>query len=528
MTSQETNGHAPMRIGIDVGGTNTDAALLAGTAVLATAKVPTSADVIGGIAAAVRGLGRTQDLTGVDRVIIGTTHFINAVVQARSLTPVAAVRLATQPLTLEPFTDWPQPLIEACGAGVYSCVGGHQFDGRLLNELDEAGVAEIADAIAATGATHVAVSSVFSPLAAEHEERAAAIFAERIPGVGVTQSHAIGRLGILERENAAILNESLRPLAEQVVSGLAETFAELTPSAQVYLSQNDGTVMSLERARRYPITTIASGPTNSMRGAAFLSGLQDAIVVDVGGTTTDVGLLRNGFPRESAIAKDLGGVRSNFRIPEVASLGIGGGSIVHPDGPVLVGPDSVGFRLTEQALVFGGDVTTLTDVAVAAGLVEIGDPSLVSHLDPELVRACLAEVNARVGNAVEEAKLSAAELPVVIVGGGAPLVEPAGQEHALVRPSGGQAANAVGAALGSVGGEVDRIYSIAERSRAQVLDEARADAIAQAISGGASPESVAVVDEEDIPLSHLPGGSALRVRIKAVGELAGTAGKVMA
>ena len=67
MTSQETNGHAPMRIGIDVGGTNTDAALLAGTAVLATAKVPTSADVIGGIAAAVRGLGRTQDLTGVDR-----------------------------------------------------------------------------------------------------------------------------------------------------------------------------------------------------------------------------------------------------------------------------------------------------------------------------------------------------------------------------------------------------------------------------------------------------------------------------
>lgn len=139
MTSQETNGHAPMRIGIDVGGTNTDAALLAGTAVLATAKVPTSADVIGGIAAAVRGLGRTQDLTGVDRVIIGTTHFINAVVQARSLTPVAAVRLATQPLTLEPFTDWPQPLIEACGAGVYSCVGGHQFDGRLLNESTKPG-----------------------------------------------------------------------------------------------------------------------------------------------------------------------------------------------------------------------------------------------------------------------------------------------------------------------------------------------------------------------------------------------------
>lgn len=511
-----------MRIGIDVGGTNTDAALLAGTAVLATAKVPTSEDVIGGIAGAVRGLAQTQSLAGVDRVIIGTTHFINAVVQASSLTPVASVRLATQPLTLEPFTDWPASLIDVCAAGVYSCLGGNQFDGRQLNELDEAGLAEIADRIAASGATHVAVSAIFSPLTDEHEERAAAILAERIPGASITLSHTIGRLGLLERENAAILNESLRPLAEQVVAGLADTFAELTPAAQVYLSQNDGTVMSLDRARRFPITTIASGPTNSMRGAAFLSGLQDAIVVDVGGTTTDVGLLRNGFPRESAIAKDLGGVRSNFRIPEVASLGIGGGSIVHPDGPVLVGPDSVGFRLTDKALVFGGDVTTLTDVAVAAGLVQIGDPSLVAHLDPELVRAALADVNARVGNAVEEAKLSAAQVPVVIVGGGAPLIEPAEQGDALVRPSGGQAANAVGAALGSVGGEIDRIYSIAERTRTQVLDEARADAIAQAISGGATPESVAVVDEEDIPLSHLPGGSALRIRIKAVGELAGT------
>jgi hypothetical protein len=89
----------------------------------------------------------------------------------------------------------------------------------------------------------------------------------------------------------------------------------------------------------------------------------------------------------------------------------------------------------------------------------------------------------------------------------------------VVHPAGGASANAVGAALGSVGGEVDRIYSLADRSRADALADARADAVAAALAGGADPDSVTIVDEEDIPLSHLPGGSALRIRVKAVGVL---------
>jgi len=80
--------------------------------------------------------------------------------------------------------------------------------------------------------------------------------------------------------------------------------------APMYVSQNDGTLISADYAARFPVLTFGSGPTNSMRGAAFLTGLQDAIVMDVGGTTTDVGALVNGFPRESSIAVDVGGVRS--------------------------------------------------------------------------------------------------------------------------------------------------------------------------------------------------------------------------
>jgi len=128
--------------------------------------------------------------------------------------------------------------------------------------------------------------------------------------------------------------------------------------------------MLAEVAETYPVYSFASGPTNSMRGAAFLSKRDEALVVDVGGTTTDIGSLRHGFPREANNVVEIGGVRTLFRMPDLLSLGLGGGTIVSAPGvtrgPALtIGPASVGYRLTEQALVFGGDVLTVTDVAVA-------------------------------------------------------------------------------------------------------------------------------------------------------------------
>ena len=89
-----------------------------------------------------------------------------------------------------------------------------------------------------------------------------------------------------------------------------------------------------------------------MRGAALLAGLKEAMVVDIGGTTSDVGMLMHGFPREAAMSVDIGGVRTNFRMPDVYSFGLGGGSLVRED-PLRVGPQSVGYRITEEALVFG-------------------------------------------------------------------------------------------------------------------------------------------------------------------------------
>jgi len=144
--------------------------------------------------------------------------------------------------------------------------------------------------------------------------------------------------------------------------GIQKGDGDLGIVAPLYLTQNDGTLMSADFAEMYPVLTFASGPTNSMRGAAFLSGLKDAMVVDIGGTTSDIGALTHGFPREASVAVDIGGVRTNFRMPDVFSFGLGGGSIVRQD-LLRIGPQSVGYRLTKEALVFGGDTLTTTDIA---------------------------------------------------------------------------------------------------------------------------------------------------------------------
>jgi N-methylhydantoinase A/oxoprolinase/acetone carboxylase beta subunit len=507
-----------LRVGIDVGGTNTDAVLLAGRRVVASAKSPTTPDVTTGIAAAVRRASADADLDAVDAVVIGTTHFINAIAEARRLAPVAAIRLATPPQSLPPLVDWPARLRAAVGGHAFVCRGGAQFDGSELNPLDEPELHRIADRIAGAGVGEIAITGVFSPVNQAAERRAAEILAERLPGASITVSNDIGRIGLLERESAATLNGCLRPLAAQVVDALARVMQGLGVTAPVYLSQNDGTLMNLGFARRFPIFTVASGPTNSMRGAAFLSGIDDCIVVDVGGTTTDVGMLRHGFPRESTVAVSLGGVRTNFRMPDVTSLALGGGSVVH-DGGARVGPDSVGYALTDRALVFGGDTLTLTDVAVAAGLAEIGDPSLVSGLSPALVGAALDDVRGRLGEAVDRVKLTAADVPVVLVGGGAVLVDRLAGVQRLVRPHSAGVANAIGAAFAQVGGEVDRVYSLVQSHRDDAMALARTEAVKRAVDAGADPATVSIVDEEDVPLTHLPDGTATRVRVKAIGDL---------
>jgi N-methylhydantoinase A/oxoprolinase/acetone carboxylase beta subunit len=511
-----------MRIGIDVGGTNTDAVLMDERRVLAEVKTPTTPDVTSGIVAALRTLIADSgvEAEAVQAVMIGTTHFTNAVVEAKRLMPTACIRLglpATQ--ALPPMVDWPERLRDALGNHAFLAHGGHEFDGREISALDAGELRGIAEEIGRRGIRSVAISSVFSPVNTEFEQRTAEIVSETLPDAMISVSHEIGRIGLLERENATIMNACLRDLAVHIVEAFNTALGELGIDAPVYLSQNDGTLMSVDYAERYPVATFASGPTNSMRGAAFLSGILDCAVVDIGGTTSDVGVLQHGFPREASIAVEIGGVRTNFRMPDVFSFGLGGGSLVRGDGGLTIGPDSVGYELTGRALVFGGAELTATDIAVGAGLAGIGDAGGVAHLDRSLVERATQLIETEIAEAVDRMKTSAGDIPVVIVGGGSILLgESLPGASEVVKPSHFAVANAIGAAIAQIGGEVDRVFSLDQISREAALERAKAEATEKAVAAGAGPDTVQVVDVEEIPLAYLPS-NATRIHVKAVGEL---------
>ncbi|MEF2070320.1 hydantoinase/oxoprolinase family protein [Consotaella aegiceratis] len=511
------------RIGIDVGGTNTDAVLLEDDRVVFAVKRPTTQDVTGGILAALAAVRSDPAGTGrIDAVVIGTTHFINAVVQRRHLMKTAAIRIGMPAsASLPPFCDWPQDLAAMVDGGVFMLEGGHDYDGRPFMPLDIAGLKAAARAIADAGVRAVGVSSSFSPLDPSCELAARDVLAEICPDVAVTLSHDLGRIGLLERENAALLNASLHDLAMATVDAFRSAIAQSGIDAPLYLTQNDGTVMQAELAIAFPVMSFASGATNSMRGAAYLSGLDDAMVIDVGGTTSDIGQLKNGFPREANAVVEVGGVRTLFRMPDLLSIGLGGGS--HVEGtPPRVGPQSVGFRLPEKAMIFGGDQMTASDIAVAAGLLDLGDRSRVAEIPAAVVEGALANARRQVEENVDRMKTGSGEVPLLAVGGGAFLVPDrlAGVSE-VRRVEHGDCANAVGAAIAQVSGETDQVFSGLSR------DEAMAAAIAQAqdraVAAGAERDGLVTVEVEDMPLAYLPGG-ALRVRARVAGRISAIGG----
>ncbi len=510
-----------MFLGVDVGGTNTDAVLMDGRQLHAAAKVPTTEDVTSGIVNAVTELLKQGADSGqVDAVMVGTTHFTNALLECKGLCPTGVIRLAL-PATqlLPPLIDWPDRLKGAIGGFARMVGGGNEFDGREISSLDRKEIREAARDLRSHGAKAIAISGVFSPVDPTHENEARALVREVAPDMRVCVSHENGRMGLLERENAAVLNACLGDVAAATVKGIEGALQRLGITAPLFMSQNDGTLMDTDFASRFPVLTVSSGPTNSMRGAAYLSGIRDGIVVDIGGTSTDVGALVKGFPRESAVAVEIAGVRTNFRTPDMVSIALGGGTVVEGE-PWRMGPESVGYRLLEEGIVFGGETLTTTDIAVAWGRARLGNWRLLAGMRRPLVERGIAEIESRVETAVDRVKISQDNVPVVLVGGGSILLGDSLQGASRVlRPEHAGVANAIGAAIAQVGGQVERVYSLESGSREEAITDCTAAAIKQAVAAGADPESVEVVDVEEVPLTYVPS-NATRVRVKAVGDIA--------
>ena len=515
------------RLGIDVGGTNTDAVILdKKDKVVSKCKRSTTEDISTGIKEAVDAVLRESNIDPSDIVhaMLGTTHSTNAIVERKGLARTGIVRLgAPSGLAVPPYVDWPEDVIPHIGKHYHIVKGGYEYNGTALSTPDRQEIQKALNALKKAKIEALAVSGVFSPVNGEQEsmvrDLALETFGSDFP---VSLSSEVGSIGILERENATILNAAISGIADRAYGSFQDVLRDHGVKADLFITQNDGTLMAVDYARKYPVFTIASGPTNSLRGAAFLSGLSDALVVDVGGTTTDVGILKQGFPRESTTAMEIGGVRTNFRMPDLIAIGLGGGSLVRSEGTtVLVGPESVGYRITEEALIFGGRTLTATDVAVAAGMADLGDKNNVTDVERDTVRLAVQRMKEMVEEVIDKMKTTAVDMPVVLVGGGSILLpEHLNGASEVLRPDNFDVANAIGAAISQVSGSIDGVYDVASKGREAVIEVVKEQARQEALRAGAQADSVEIVDLEEIPLAYLPS-NAVRFRVKAVGRLVG-------
>lgn len=177
-------------------------------------------------------------------------------------------------------------------------------------------------------------------------------------------------------------------------------------------------------------------------------------MVDIGGTTSDFAALSpSGFPRQASATATIAGVRTAFSMPEVVSIGLGGGSLVQTDdaGNVSVGPLSVGHRLRDEALCFGGSTLTATDIVVAQGFHDESLPSWKGELAEEIVKGATRQIEAKLERCIETMKTSDAEVVVLLVGGGS-IIQMAELPNVkkCIRPPFYKVANAVGAAIAKV------------------------------------------------------------------------------
>lgn len=334
-----------MLLGIDTGGTYTDAVIYddVGNTVVAKAKAPTthhelSIGIRGAIDAVL--LRAAVDPANIELVSLSTTLATNALVEGKGR-PVCAVIIGFDGDVLERAG-----LGEALGNDpAIILAGGHDPHGNALAALDEQQLTtEVVGAEPQVEA--FAVTAQFSVRNAEHEQAAATII-RSITDKPVTLSHHLSaRLNGPKRAVTAVLNARLISIIDGLVRTTERTLRERGINAPLMVVRGDGSLVSAAFVRERPIETILSGPAASLVGAAHLTGATDALISDIGGTTTDIAVLRDGLPIISADGASVGGHQTMVSAVAMRTHGLGGDSHVRHDeraaGAVLrLGPRKV-------------------------------------------------------------------------------------------------------------------------------------------------------------------------------------------
>ena len=326
-------------LGIDTGGTYTDGVLLEyhTRRVLATHKsLTTKRDFSVGIERVIEGI-HIDDPSAIKMVSISTTLATNAIAESRGKR-VALLLIGYDPELIALFK---------MGASFatphyYYFAGGHDLHGREKEPLDLpailAKVGEVKDQLDA-----LAVSSYFSPLNPEHEDRVQAAVSS-ICDLPIVLGHQLStKLGSVERATTAALNASLLAVLQDLMISVQRAMERRKIDAPLMVVRGDGTLMSDEFAARTPVETIHSGPAASAIGGRFLSNLDDALVIDVGGTTTDLALVVGGKVTISEAGATVGDYKTSVQAAHLLSIALGGDSHIalNREREIAIGPERV-------------------------------------------------------------------------------------------------------------------------------------------------------------------------------------------
>lgn len=567
MSKHVQHSESHFSIGVDVGGTNTDAVLLKGRDVVVTAKVSTTEDVTTGIVNAIKVVLSDQPPAikpSIRAVMVGTTHLLNALVQEHYGDPVLVLRLAAPATTAADIAlGWDARIRDRIVSEHSAIVsGGYEFNGDAIADINPEEIRMIGKKAITAGHFSVAITGVFAHVNPYQEKFVKSLLREMSPKFTFSLSHKLGGLGLLIRENATILNASLMAHYDRLEKAMDRALSTMDLSnATLFLSNSTGTIQPVSTdagVHRSPLLTLNSGPTNSIRGAGLVADVEEAIVVDIGGTTTDVGLLDKGFPvMQTApfhVTPNMA-VTCHFPKPHTSSIGLGGGSLVVVDestGGCRIGPSSVEYRLLEQSLFAGGDQFTVTDLAYVQGRDCLIAHDGASFLSRETVKAkittryagyckkytmTLDQLIQKLDRILHELLKdvlvhvigSTEHLPehVLLVGGGAKLFNQQllgsllPGSYGIVIPENNGVVNAVGAGFAHLSEEVNRVYDYSKKPRAFCIQSAVMVGIRRLLDKHVSLESIHVAGRglEEMYINYL-SGDPNELRLTLIGELA--------
>ncbi|MGC9335542.1 MAG: hydantoinase/oxoprolinase N-terminal domain-containing protein [Anaerolineae bacterium] len=335
----DKNSEPSLVLGIDTGGTYTDGVLLEYETrrVLASHKsLTTKRDFSIGIEKVIEGIA-IDDPSAIRMVSISTTLATNAIAEGKGKR-VALLLIGYDPDLISKFKMQER----FATPNYYFFDGGHDLYGREKKELDLAGILAHVNQIK-NQVEAIAVSSYFSPLNPEHENRAYKAIAS-VCDLPVVLGHQLStKLGSVERATTAALNASLLAVLRDFIIAVRRAMERRQIDAPLMVVRGDGTLMSDEFAARTPVETIHSGPAASAIGGRFLSRLDSALILDVGGTTTDIALINDGQVTVSEEGATVSNFKTSVKAANLLSIALGGDSHIHlgHDNDVRVGPERV-------------------------------------------------------------------------------------------------------------------------------------------------------------------------------------------